>query len=257
MRKAVPSSKRTAAAASSAQPLQSSVQLKSVSGDYNALHDKLAERIYSRRSSTEMQNAEGILPKRGSGELLSRSGPVQLKVRSTSLVNEQVGIVQRVETDRAAPGDARALRRSTDITDRHSIPRPEPPAPGALRDYSGMSNLASWAATLMRTRIPDLFRTQPGLPGHAQQIQQELSILNNIVNNFDRPAGDESGPRYIELAMQFVGQIKKELIKFANQASRLNEFPFSVLFKFPYKSKLSLKNTGDGRLRVNGRPYMR
>lgn len=232
MRKPIPAGKRTVAAAVSTQLFQSSVQLKSVGGDLNVLHDKLVERS-------------------------SRAGAVQLKACRTSVVNEQVGIVQRVETEPAVLSNSKTLRRNAVITNRHAIPRPLPPEPGNLVDDNGMENLASWAATLMRTRIPDLFRTSAGLPGHVQQVQQELARLNNIINNFDRPEGDERGPRYIELAMQFAQQIRGVLIKFADQACQSNEFPFRIYFEFPCYKVLSLENKGNGHLLVNGKQHFK
>lgn len=44
--------------------------------------------------------------------------------------------------------------------------------------YGSMEDMAIYANTLAKTRIPDLFRTRRGLAGHVQQIQQEINRLS-------------------------------------------------------------------------------
>ncbi|MCB1118263.1 MAG: hypothetical protein KDK50_06765 [Chlamydiia bacterium] len=63
----------------------------------------------------------------------------------------------------------RRYRLETD--DRHAIRNPYRP---------GEHDMAIYANTLLKKRIPTLFTTLPGLPGHVTQIQNELNRLAQI-----------------------------------------------------------------------------
>lgn len=72
------------------------------------------------------------------------------------------------------------LRNRSSSDDRHMIRSPyTPPNPFSAMD--------AWANTLVKTRIPDLFRSIHGLAGHAQQIQNELNRLARVEGR----SGDE------------------------------------------------------------------
>ena len=54
------------------------------------------------------------------------------------------------------------------MVDRHLIPNP----------LSNIQDTENWENILIKGRIPDLFKTRAGLPGHAQQIQNELNRIH-------------------------------------------------------------------------------
>lgn len=62
-------------------------------------------------------------------------------------------------------------RKRAETDDRHHIRDPYEEGPNAMDIFTN---------TLLVERIPDLFRTQEGLRGHAMQIQQELNRLANV-----------------------------------------------------------------------------
>lgn len=103
-------------------------------------------------------------------------------------------------------------------------------------------DLGGWYKTLMTGRIADLFLTQAGFVGHAQQIEQELGrlieALPYIKNETDLLAVDE-----------YVKSIKGFIIKKAKKAPF--DFPL-FLFHFPYESVLSVKNL-NRILYINGK----
>jgi hypothetical protein len=53
-------------------------------------------------------------------------------------------------------------KHTAKVANRHIIARPQDNAP-------------EWARTITTLRVPDLFTTADGLPGHWQQIQQEVN----------------------------------------------------------------------------------
>lgn len=61
------------------------------------------------------------------------------------------------------------IRHRAHCDNRHGIRDPLGP---------GINDMEVFANTLLKTRIPDLFRTLEGLRGHAQQIDQHLRRLN-------------------------------------------------------------------------------
>ena len=63
-----------------------------------------------------------------------------------------------------------ARLRST-VDDRHNIRDPYGPGP---------NDMAIFANTLVKERVADLFRTQEGLKGHAEQIEQQLNRLTRV-----------------------------------------------------------------------------
>lgn len=56
--------------------------------------------------------------------------------------------------------------------DRHQIRNPYA--------HNLPSNIDAWGNTLLKTRIPDLFRTRQGLEGHVVQLQNELNRINKV-----------------------------------------------------------------------------
>lgn len=63
------------------------------------------------------------------------------------------------------------IRDRSQVDEKHTIR--DPHGPGAL-------DMAAFANTLMKTRIPELFLTVRGIPGHARQLQQELNRLASV-----------------------------------------------------------------------------
>lgn len=64
------------------------------------------------------------------------------------------------------------IKRDRSIADHHH----------SIRDpylNNAFSSVTIWENSLMKTRIPDLFKTKGGLPGHVVQIQQELNRIGN------------------------------------------------------------------------------
>ena len=104
-----------------------------------------------------------------------------------------------------------------------------------------------WLRTMKRTRVAELFRTRPGLPGHVQAIQNEINRFNGYnpekLNRWSR-------------GVNVLKELKLSLISSAKGA----RFDFDrISFDFSNKkfggavSDLHLKRK-NGILYVNGRP---
>lgn len=110
--------------------------------------------------------------------------------------------------------------RSQDV-DRHNIPKPfmklKHGEQGLLLD--NIKSLRIFTNALLKTRIPDLFKTQAGLAGHVTQLQQEINRLKNI-EDLDGSAVDE--------IIHTEKIIKKALKKSAGAAS----FPLPWQYKY-------------------------
>lgn len=70
--------------------------------------------------------------------------------------------------------------------DRHAIRDPF----GTTEHYKDpcrpeICDMDVFANTLMKTRIPDLFVSQEGLQGHAEQIQDQLNRIARVKNRSD------------------------------------------------------------------------
>lgn len=135
------------------------------------------------------------------------------------------------------------LRRQAAVADRHAIPVPDE------------AYLAVWAKTLMQERIATLFLTQDGLAGHAQQVNQEIARLKNILEVFSCEANEQNKLEYIQLATGFLKDIKSGLIKFAAEAAHKKHYTFNIRFDFPFNEVLTLSTNSKGSLLVNGRKY--
>lgn len=124
---------------------------------------------------------------------------------------------------------ARNLRKNAVVGDRHNIPNP-------------FLDLGVWYKTLMAGRIADLYRSQPGFLGHAQQINQELARLIEVLPAME---GEEDTMKAVRT---FVYSIKSFIVKGARKA----DFNFNFTFVFPYESRLTIKKE-NGVLYVNGK----
>ena len=169
------------------------------------------------------------------GEKLLLHAPLHVEASNAAKV-QTTNAVQFLRTT--------VLRRNASVADRHNIPRPDTVDP-----------LAIWAKTLMRERIAALFLTQTGLPGHATQVQQELSRLKNILENFSCESDDQAGFEYIEHASDFLEDIRSLIIKFAAEAAHIKHYTFNLHFDFPFGRVLSLQTNPQGHLLVNGKKY--
>lgn len=79
------------------------------------------------------------------------------------------------------------IRYRSEVDERHTIRNPHGPHP---RDMD------VWANTLVKTRIPDLYRTLIGVPGHAKQIENEIKRLSK----FQEGASGEIATKAIEIS---------------------------------------------------------
>ncbi len=104
--------------------------------------------------------------------------------------------------------------RHQEVDERHNIIHPS-------------EDLNRWVATLKSERISDLFKTLPGLPGHVQAVQNEVSRLVNL---------DEFSNT--QEAFQAVEDIKKSIAAAANKATfdfPIQELNFGNYGKFTFK----------------------
>lgn len=105
------------------------------------------------------------------------------------------------------------IRDRSHVDDRHAIRDPFGPHP---RDMAIFTN------TLMKTRIPELFRTVAGLRGHVMQLQQELNRLAHIEGR----SGAE-----VNQAIRVSKCLKEALIK-SRRAAVANGFSFNNLWLY-------------------------
>ncbi|MBW2663245.1 MAG: hypothetical protein JRD93_14945 [Deltaproteobacteria bacterium] len=120
--------------------------------------------------------------------------------------------------------------KSAQVGDRHDPPHP-------------YMDLGGWYKTLMSGRISDLYLTALGFPGHAQQIQQELGHLKELID--DKMFKDQS----MVTAREYETSIKNFIIEGAkNIGFDIEKF----IFRFSGASTLSIERR-DNRLYVNGR----
>lgn len=117
--------------------------------------------------------------------------------------------------------------KSATVRDRHNIPHP-------------FIDLGDWYKTLMTERIANLFLTQDGFLGHAQQINQELSRLEEAFPFFE--------PAAIPAVNEYITRIKSFIIERAKSASF--NIPFFI-FHFPEYKTLSIEKK-NGTLKKNG-----
>ena len=114
--------------------------------------------------------------------------------------------------------------------DRHNIPNPGQDDAEAAND---------WARVLTTKRCADLFKTAQGLPGHVQQIQQEVSRASRA-GTFDSPHGKK--------VAQYIGNS----IESAAKSARFDFAEFEI--KFPNKmGYLKISKSGK-KVNVRSRP---
>jgi hypothetical protein len=110
------------------------------------------------------------------------------------------------------------------------------------------ANPAQWAGSVIKTRVSDLFRTLPGLPGHAQQIQQEVQRVvsaRNVATSMD--GMDGTG---VMTLLGAVESIKSAIVSAAKAA----EFDFPKFsMDFGFGATMYLEKRG-GRLYRDGKP---
>lgn len=94
----------------------------------------------------------------------------------------------------------------------------------------------------MSGRIADLFLTQQGFRGHADQINQEL---NRLISAYEFI----TEPNAVLAVATYITSIKEFIISKAKEASF--DIPYYV-FCFPRESTLSIEKNG-GILKVNGK----
>jgi hypothetical protein len=128
--------------------------------------------------------------------------------------------------------ELRNAKVAAKAADRHQIVSP--------RGREG--NAPLWARSTTTQRVADLFRTERGLPGHWQQLQQEVSRGNT---HFQDPGVDIAQGR--ELARFIAAGIEK--------AAGAANFDFGELtLKFPNDWGWLKIRREDGKVIVRSRP---
>lgn len=97
-------------------------------------------------------------------------------------------------------------RYGSAIDDKHAIRDPFGPNP---------NDMGVWMQTLLKTRIPELFLTKEGLPGHVVQIQCEINRISKVEGR----SGEE-----VSRAVWNSEKIQDALIK-SRDAARAQGFP--------------------------------
>jgi hypothetical protein len=95
--------------------------------------------------------------------------------------------------------------------DKHHIRNPLSPVEKDMQVF---------ANTLVKTRIPDLFKTEGGLKGHAEQIQCEINRLSHV----EGLSGD-----IVCRAVETSRFIRECLIKSKEEAARTGSFSLNWL----------------------------
>lgn len=109
----------------------------------------------------------------------------------------------------------RNISRNIPVDDRHHIRKP---IDRNKSNEEKIMDMEIFAKTLMNTRIPTLFLTERGLPGHIIQIRNELSRLNELFKL------EDANPILFEKAVLISKLLRSSLIK-ARDAARKNGFP--------------------------------
>jgi hypothetical protein len=106
--------------------------------------------------------------------------------------------------------------RRTPPDNKHAIRDPLGPGP---------KDLKIWRSTITARRVSELFKTAQGVPGHAQQIQNEVNRLSNVIT---------VAPGKADEAKESLRQIKQaiEKAKIAAEADGYSA-PHSTLIQFP------------------------
>lgn len=125
---------------------------------------------------------------------------------------------------------AKGGSKQTQVDNRHNITNPHQDA-------------TRWLNTMKRTRVAELFRTEQGLPGHVQQIQNEI---NRVKNNLNGKTGKE--------VTEYTAALKslKNSIVASSKGAKFNFNKFGIQFS-PLESDLYLARQ-NGKLLVDGRP---
>ena len=115
------------------------------------------------------------------------------------------------------------VRDRSQVDNRHMIRDPMRAVP--MTNRIDLLTAAAWSNTLVKTRIPQLFLTLPGLPGHVMQLQNELNRFK--ISKLEGCRVDEiSG---LIAIMKFVRKSIKKSMKATNLPLPNNlflEFPF-------------------------------
>jgi hypothetical protein len=114
------------------------------------------------------------------------------------------------------------------VYERHGLPHP-------------FMELRAWKVSLIQGRVQDLFLTEAGLPGHVQQIQQELTRLTEEIDN-----GNFLRAGTLDEALKAQDDIRRALIN----AGKAATFDYKCVFKLAGEKTLTLRKqngryTGD------------
>ncbi len=120
--------------------------------------------------------------------------------------------------------------KQTPVDNRHNISDPHKDA-------------TRWLNTMKQTRVAELFRTSQGLPGHVQQIQNEI---NRVKNNLNGKTGKE--------VTEYTAALKalRNAIVASSKGATFDFNKFEIQFS-PLGSDLYLARQNN-RLQVDGRP---
>lgn len=89
-----------------------------------------------------------------------------------------------------------------------------------------LNNTDVWANTLLKTRIPELFKTQQGLPGHVEQLQSELNRIKKVENLSGEIVAHATG------VMKRIHGATQKVLEAARKRPDLN-FPANLCLQFP------------------------
>lgn len=117
------------------------------------------------------------------------------------------------------------VRDRSRVDNRHMIRDPIRIDP--LTNRIDLLTAAVWSNTLVRTRIPQLFLTLPGLPGHVMQLQNELNRFK--ISKVEGCRVDEMSG--LIAIMKFV----RESIKKSKKESAI-PLPNNLFLEFPFIS---------------------
>lgn len=154
-----------------------------------------------------------------------------LSFATTAKANQSLGLTINQNQSKEIQLAQRRRPRRDQIDDRHNITRPS-------------IDVNRWLNTMKGTRVRELFYTRGGLPGHVQQIQQEI----NSVRDAARQTTDATSYNDYSNALKV---LRHSLISSAKDAN----FDFGktgILFS-PLASDLYLERRG-GKLYVDGKP---
>lgn len=120
------------------------------------------------------------------------------------------------------------VRMRSELDERHNIRDPFTIDP--LTQCISLTAIAGWTNTLVKTRVPQLFLTEKGLPGHVNQLQCELNRLKVCKLEGFSSEGFET----VMCSIKFVKKAAQKSKEAAQQ--RGFQMPNNLVLEFPFIS---------------------